>query len=47
MVHIYKDELDEIDMKLITNEHIKVKDSRIATYQFRVLVCFSSFMVYA
>ena len=32
MIHIYEDELDEIDIKLITNEFIKVKESRIATF---------------
>ena len=40
MIHIYKDELDEIDIKLITNEFIKefikVKESRIVT--FRLLI---------
>ena len=25
MIHIYKNELDEIDIRLITNEFIKVK----------------------
>ena len=37
LIHIYKEELDEIDIKLITNEFIKIKESRIATfvlYQF-------------
>ena len=37
MMHIYKEELDETDIKLITNEFIKVKESRIDTfglYQF-------------
>ena len=32
MIHIYEDELDEIDIKLITNEFIKVKESRIVTF---------------
>ena len=32
MIHIYKDELDEIDIKLITNEFIKVKKSRIVSF---------------
>ena len=38
MIHIYKDELDEIEIKLIRNESIKVKESRTAAtfrlYQF-------------
>ena len=37
LIQIYKEELDEIDIKLITNEFIKIKESRIATfglYQF-------------
>ena len=37
MMHNYKEELDETDIKLITNEFIKVKKSRIDTfglYQF-------------
>ena len=36
MIHIYKDELDEIDIKLITNQFIKefirVNESRIVTF---------------
>ena len=32
MIHIYKDEFDEIDIKLITNLFIKVKESRIVTF---------------
>ena len=32
MIHIYKNELDEIDMKLITNEFINVKQSIIVTF---------------
>ena len=31
MIHIYKEELDETDIKLITNEFIKFKESRIGT----------------
>ena len=31
LIHIYKKEIDEIDIKLITNEFIKIKESRIAT----------------
>ena len=37
MIHIYKEELDEFNRKLITNELIKVMESRIFTfglYQF-------------
>ena len=41
MIHIYKDELDEIDIKLITNEFIKefikVKESRIVTFALLIL----------
>ena len=34
MIHIYKDELDEIEIKLIRNEFIKVKESRtVATFR--------------
>ena len=32
MIHIYKDEFDEINIKLITNLFIKVKESRIVTF---------------
>ena len=32
MIHIYNDEPDEINMKLITNKFIKVKESKIATF---------------
>ena len=38
MILIYNEELDEIKIKFITNELIKVKESRIATFgsdQFR------------
>ena len=37
LIHIYKEELDEIDIKVITDEFIKIEESRIATfglYQF-------------
>ena len=38
MIHIYKDELDGIEIELIRNELITVKESRIAAtfimYQF-------------
>ena len=50
MIHIHKDELDETDIKLITNDSIQVKESRIATfglYQSRTFVCFRSFVVNA
>ena len=40
MIHIYKNELDEIDIKLITNEFVKVKESRIVTFGLLILkVC--------
>ena len=29
MIHIHEDELDEIDIKLITNKLIKVKESKL------------------
>ena len=32
MIHIYKDELDEIDVKLITNEFIEMKKSIIISF---------------
>ena len=32
MTHIYKAELDEIDMKLMMNKFIKVKKSRTAIF---------------
>ena len=38
MIHISKDELDEIDVKLITNKFIKVKECRIITFGFGLLV---------
>ena len=33
MTHIYKAELDEIDMKLMMNKFIKVKKSRTAIFR--------------
>ena len=36
MSHIYKDKLDEIDIKLIMNGFIKVKEVRIITFGFWV-----------
>ena len=50
MVHIYKDELDETDIKLITNEFIKVKEFKIATFGLLILIFFppcNSFIVSA
>ena len=49
-MHIYKEELDETDIKLITNEFIKVKESRIDTfglYQFWAFVWIALFIVTA
>ena len=37
MIHIYEDEFDEIDIKLITNEFVKEKESRIATFGLLIL----------
>ena len=37
MIHIYKDELDQIDIKLIKNEFIKVKECRIVTFGLLIL----------
>ena len=37
MIHIYKNELDEVDMKLITNEFINVKESIIVTFDLLTL----------
>ena len=34
MIRVYKDELHEVDIKLITNDFIKVKQSRIANFEF-------------
>ena len=33
MIHAYQKELDDIDIKLITNEFIEVKESRVATFE--------------
>ena len=37
MIHIYKDELDESHIKLITNEFIKVREPRIVTFGLLIL----------
>ena len=37
MIHIHKDELDKIDIKLITNKLIKMKESRIVTFGLLIL----------
>ena len=37
MIHIYKDELDETNIKLIKNEFIKVKETKIATFGLLIL----------
>ena len=37
MIHIYKNKLDEIDIKLITNGFTKVKESKYATLGLRQL----------
>ena len=37
MIHIYKDEHDEINIKLIANKFIKVKESRIVTVGLLIL----------
>ena len=37
MIHIYEDEFDEIDIILITNEFIKVKESRVVTFGLLIL----------
>ena len=42
MTHIYKEELDEIDMKLMINNFIKVKKSRTA-----ILDCINSKHLFA
>ena len=50
MIFIYNEELGEINIKLRTNNLIKEKESRIATfglYQFWAIVCFSLFIVTA
>ena len=50
MIHIYKDELDEIDIKLITNEFIKefikVKESRIVTFGLLILIICLLWFIY-
>ena len=50
MIHIYTDELDEIDIKLITNEFIKepikVKESRIVTFGLLILRICLLWLVY-
>ena len=33
MIHVYNDKLNEINKKLITNEFIKVKEPRIASFR--------------
>ena len=46
-IRIYNEELDKINIKLITNNLIKVKDSRIAIFrlhQFWAFTCFSLFI---
>ena len=50
MILIYNEELDEINIKILTNKLIKEKESRIATlglYQFGAFACFSLFIVTA
>ena len=49
MIHICKDELDEINIKLIINEFIKVKGSRIVIFGCLILrICLlGSFIVTA
>ena len=45
MIHIYKDELDEVEIKLIANEFLKVKDSRIVTFGLLILrICLPWFV---
>ena len=46
MIHIYKDELDEIDMKLITNEFIKIKESIIVTFGLLILRIYLLWFIY-
>ena len=43
MIHLYKEELDEIDIISITNEFVTVKKSRIGS--FIAFVCFSLFEI--
>lgn len=48
IIHIHNEELYKINIKLIANEFIKVKKSRITTiglYQFGAIACFSSFVI--
>ena len=48
LIFVYKEELDEINIKFIKNGFIKVKESRISIfglYQFWAFVCFSLFFV--
>ena len=50
MILIYNEELDEINIKILTNKLIKEKESRIATlglYQFLTFACISLFIVTA
>ena len=37
MIDIYKYELDETDINLVTNEFIEVKESKIATFGLLIL----------
>ena len=37
MMHIYTDELNEINIKLITNKLINVKESRIVIFELLIL----------
>ena len=41
---IYNNKLDEIDIRLITNEFIKVKKPRIATFALYQIICFAFFV---
>ena len=50
MILIYNEELDKINVKILTNKLIKEKEFRIATlglYQFWAFACFSLFVVTA
>ena len=50
MILIYNEELDEINIKILTNKLIKEKQSRIATLrlnQFCTFACFGLFIVTA
>ena len=43
MIHVYKEKLIEINKKLITNEFIKVKEPRIATFRlYQIWAIFAS-----